>query len=340
MNRIILSLGLLTFLHFSSIAQDTAQASDTRTLQETAKTYTRAGDYTNAIVVLNRALQQDPRNLDLLKDLCFDYYLERDYAKGLEIARPLTERTDADEQCYQLAGLFYKGMNEAEACEKMYRAGIKRWPKSGVLYNEYGEMLFARQDYTAIKQWEKGIESDPGYSSNYYNACKYYFFTLDKVWSLIYGEIFLNLESYSKRTAEVKDLMLEGYKKLYADTDLTKNQNTRSAFAEAWLNVMGQLSPTISKGITTESLTVLRTQFIIKWFETYPANFPFRLFDYQRQLLNGGMFDAYNEWIFGAAENLPAFQAWTNTHTDEYNRFSDFQKGRVFKLPEGQYYQK
>ncbi len=328
-------LSLLALLHFSSFAQDT----DVKTAQETAKTFTRNGDYANAILVLNRALQKDPKNLDLLKDLSFDYYLQRDYAKGLDIARPLTERSDADVQCYQIAGLFYKAMDEAGPCERLYKGGIKRWPKSGVLYNEYGEVLFAKQDNSAIKQWEKGIEADPSYSSNYYNASKYYFFTFDKVWSLIYGEIFLNLESYSKRTAEIKNLLLEGYKKLYSDTDLSKNQNSRSAFADAWLNTMSKLSPAIAKGVTTESLTVLRTEFIIKWFETYPANFPFRLFDYQRQLLKDGLFDAYNQWIFGAAENLPAFQAWANTHGDEYNRFTNFQKGRIFKLPEGQYYQ-
>jgi hypothetical protein len=51
------------------------------------------------------------------------------------------------------------------------------------------------------------------------------------------------------------------------------------------------------------------------------------------------MFDAYNQWIFGAAGNLPAFQTWTNSHSDDYNRFINYQKGRIFKLPEGQYYQ-
>jgi Tfp pilus assembly protein PilF len=334
-NRIALLVSMLALLKLPSMAQDP----DSKTSQETAKTFTRDGDYTNAIVVLNRALQKDPKNLDLLKDLSFDYYLQRDYAKGLDIARPLTERTDADVQCYQIAGLFYKAMDEGSACEKLYKTGIKRWPKSGVLYNEYGEVLFAKQDYSAIKQWEKGIETDPNYSSNYYNAAKYYFFTYDKVWSLVYGEIFLNLESYSKRTAEVKELLLEGYKKLFSDTDLSKNQDNKSAFAEAWLNVMTKLSPAIAKGVTAESLTVLRTEFIIKWFETYPANFPFRLFDYQRQLLNQGLFDAYNQWIFGAAENLPSFQTWINTHNEDYNRFTNFQKGRIFKLPEGQYYQ-
>lgn len=331
----ILILSLLALAGPSSFAQQP----DAKTIQETAKTFERRGDYANAIVVLTRALQQDPKNFELLKDLSFDYYLQRDYAKGLEIARPLTERSDADVQCYQLAGLFYKAIEEAPACEKLYKAGIKRWPLSGVLYSEYGEMLWARQDYSAIKQWEKGIEVDPNYSSNYYNASKYYFFTYDKVWSLLYGEIFVNLESYSKRTAEIKGLLLEGYKKLFADADMLKNQNIKNPFVAAWLNVTGKLGSSIAQGVTAESLIALRSHFILNWYEKYPANYPFRLFDYQCQLLKEGLFDAYNQWIFGAAENLPAFQNWTNTHSDEYTRFSNFQKGRVFKLPAGQYYQ-
>jgi tetratricopeptide (TPR) repeat protein len=289
--------------------------------------------------VLTSALQKDPQNLELSKDLAFNYYLQREYPKGLNISRALTERGDADVQCYQLTGMFYKAIDEAKECEKLYKAGIKRFPQSGVLYNEYGEMLWAKQDYNAIKQWEKGIEVDPNYSSNYYNACKFYFFTYDKVWSLLYGEIFLDLESYSKRTAEIKEILLEGYKKLFTDTDIKKGQNTNSAFALAYMNIMNKVSSSVAQGVNTESLTVLRTRFIISWFETYPANFPFRLFDYQRQLLKEGMFDAYNQWMFGAVENLPTFQAWSNAHGEEYARFTNFQHGRVFKLPTGQYYQ-
>ncbi|MDP4150223.1 MAG: hypothetical protein Q8927_06720 [Bacteroidota bacterium] len=335
MNRIIALSSLLLLAAYSGLAQEP----DARTLQETARTFARQGDYSNAIIVLNRALQKDPQNLELLKDLAFDYYLQKDYPKGLDIARNLTERNDADVQCYQLTGLFYKATDEATACERLYKAGIKRFPLSGVLYNEYGEVLFAKQDNSSIRQWEKGIEVDPNYSSNYYNACKYYFMTSDRVWGLVYGEIFVNLESYSKRTAEMKDLLLQGYKKLFMDAEPGKNQPNKSPFAAAWLSVIAKSAPAISKGISTESLTVLRTQFILNWFDKYPANFPFRLFDFERQLLREGMFDAYNQWIFGAAENLPAFQNWTATHNEEYTRFSNFQKGRVFKLPEGQYYQ-
>jgi hypothetical protein len=310
-------------------------------LQETAKTFTRQGDYANAILVLSGAVQKDPQNLELQKDLAFNYYLEKDYAKGLGLARSLADRPEGDVQCYQLAGLFYKAVDDPKECEKLYKAGLKKFPHSGVLYNEYGEMLFARTDMTgALRLWEKGIETDPSYSSNYYNAGKYYLGSPDsKVWGLVYSEIFLNLESYSRRTAEMKELLLEGYKKLLTDAEILGNQNSKNAFAGAYLGTLGKLTGVFAQGITTETLIVMRTRFVLNWFEKNAATYPFKLFDHQRQLAKDGSFDAYNQWIFGAAENLSVFQTWSNTHSEEYNRFINFQKGRVFKLPEGQYYQ-
>ena len=272
MNRILLLAVTLSITRSSVMAQT---PSDGKTPQEVARAYTQQGDYSNAIIVLNGALQKDPQNLELSKDLSFNYYLSREYTKGLAIARPLIDRPDADVQTYQIVGLFYKAQDDRSACEKMYRAGIKRFPRSGVLYNEYGEVLWASQDYSAIRQWEKGIETDPNYSSNYYNAAKYYYYTHDKVWGLLYGETFINLESYSKRTAEIKDLLLAGYKKLFLDADMQKNQDMKNPFVLAWLNIMTPLNFTVKDGITAESLTVLRTKFIINWFNTYPSNYPY-----------------------------------------------------------------
>jgi hypothetical protein len=66
---------------------------------------------------------------------------------------------------------------------------------------------------------------------------------------------------------------------------------------------------------------------------------PFKLFEYQQQLIRSGMFDAYNQWLFGTVENLPAFDQWAKTNSESYAKFTAFQKGRVFKMPQGQYYQ-
>ena len=77
----------------------------------------------------------------------------------------------------------------------------------------------------------------------------------------------------------------------------------------------------------------------LDWYETNASKYPHRLFDYHQQLLREGMFDAYNQWLFGTVENLTAYDSWTRSHADEYKGFVAFQKTRVFRVPPGQYYQ-
>lgn len=329
-------VALLCLSAGASMAQD----QDWKAMQEKARTFTRDGDYRNAILVLNRALEKD-NNLELKKDLAFAHYLNRDYVHALEVAKPLQEDPGADVQSFQILGLVYKAVEEAKDAEKMYKAGLKKFPNSGVLYSEYGEMLWSKKSYSdAIKQWEKGIEVDPSHSGNYYNATKYYYFTKDKVWALVYGEIFVNIESYSKRTPEIKTILLDGYKKLFTDNDMNKNQDTKNEFVKAWLDIMKTQSAYVAtNGITPETLSAIRTKFVLTWFEKYARRLPFRLFEYQQQLLKAGTFEAYNQWLFGTTANLAAYETWTKAHADEYNQFNTFQKNRVFKLPTGQYYQ-
>ena len=173
----------------------------------------QSGDFDNAIIVLNRALQTDKNNLGMRKDLAMSYYYKRDYVKALDQAKLLLDRDDADVVCYQIAGNVYKALEEVKDCERVYKAGLKKFPNSGPLYSEYGELLWAKKDFTCIDQWERGIKIDPGYSGNYYNAARFYFFTKDKVWSLIYGEIFVNMESLSERGTAMKQLLLQVIKK-------------------------------------------------------------------------------------------------------------------------------
>ena len=320
----------------AALAQD-----DIKTLHETAKTFMRSGDFDNAVIVLTRALEQDKKNLELQKDLVMSYYLKRDYAKALDGVKVLIERDDADVVCFQLGGNVYKALEEPKECEKVYKKGLKKFPKSGPLYSEYGELLWATKNFSAIDQWEKGIQVDPAYGGNYYNAALYYFYTKDKVWSLVYGEIFVNMESLSQRGLAMKQQLLKVYKeKLFADADLMKGEEkNKSEFARAFLQTMAKQSSIANKGITAETLTMIRTRFILDWYTANAAKFPLRLFDYQQQLLKEGMFEAYNQWLFGAVEDLAAYDNWSKTHTDQYEAFNNFQKNRVFRMPAGQYYQ-
>lgn len=335
MKRLFLLIACM-YTSFAVVAQD-----DVKTMHENAKSFMRSGDFDNAILVLTRALQKDDNNLEIQKDLVMSYYLKRDYAKALPGVEALLKRADADVMSYQMAGNVYKALEELKECEKVYKAGIKKFPKSGPLYSEYGELLWSTKNFAAIDQWEKGIQADPAYGGNYYNAALYYFYTKDKVWSLLYGEIFVNMESLSERGASMKKLLLQGYKeKLFADVDIMKGEEkNKSEFAKAFLQTMGKQSSAAGKGITSQTLSMIRTRFILDWYQNNAAKYPFRLFDYQRQLLQEGMFEAYNEWLFGTVENLAAYENWTKTNAEQFAAFTNFQQSRVFRMPAGQYYQ-
>jgi tetratricopeptide (TPR) repeat protein len=330
---------LIILFHFISLSliaqQDVAQ------LRETALTFQKQGDYANAILILNRALQQQPNDIMVLTDIAYTYYLQKDYAKALEVIKPLVESDEAEIRTYQVGGNIYKAIEEVKDCDKMFKKALKKYPNSGVLNSEYGELLWAKKEpEEAINQWEKGIQADPSYAGNYYHAAKYYYAIPDKVWSLVYGEIFVNMESYSTRTAEIKMLLLESYKKFFTESDIFKQYKARKKtnFEDAFLEVMEKQSSLAASGITTNSLIMIRTRFILEWFEVNGKKFPHRMLEQQQYLIREGMYDAYNQWLFGATANILEYQNWTNANSDAQSKFTYYQRNRVFKMPPGQFY--
>ena len=327
---------IFTLFSFCLVAGVLAQNGDNP--RETARSFMRTGDWNNAILVLKKALDQSPGNVELSKDLALAYTYHRDFGKALETVKPLLEKDDADIATYQITGNVYKALEEVKEADKMYKKALRKYPKSGPLYSEYGELLWDKKDYDAITIWEKGIEMDPNYAGNYYNAASYYYFTKDKVWTLIYGEIFVNMEYLTERATEVKRMLLTTYKeKLFTEPD-PKDDKNKAEFTRAVLQTYNKQSSLLSKGITLETLNMIRTRFILDWFAQHSGKFPYRLFEYQQQLLREGMFEAYNNWLFGPIENLTAFDQWAKSNADAYAKFTNFQKGRVFKMPQGQHY--
>ena len=332
---------LLAFFCLVSAIVFAQPPTDVKTMHENAKAFMRQGDFDNAIIVLTRALQSDKDNVEMQQDLVMAYYYKRDYQKALDGAKNLLDRDDADVVTYQIAGNVYKALEETKDCEKLYKKGLKKFPKSGPLYSEYGELLWAQKNYDAVKQWEKGIQMDPAYAGNYYNAALYYFYTNDKVWSLVYGEIFVNMETLTERSNSMKQLLYQAYKeKLFAGANLMEGQDkNKNQFSRSILECMSKQSSLANNGLSTEILTMIRTRFILEWFDKYAGRFPYKLFDYQRQLIQEGIFGAYNQWLFGTIESLPAYDNWIKTHDEEYKNFTAFQRNRVFKMPAGQNYQ-
>ena len=331
MNKILFILSFC-FLTASSTAQEVEE------LHQNAKAFMQQKDYANATIILVRAIKMEPNNLGLAKDLAFNYYVQNEFDKGVQVLLPFFNKNTADDQAYQIGGLIYKVSGKFKEADNLYKKGLKSFPKSGPLYNDYGEFLWMQQDYSAIKIWETGIKEDPAFGTNYYNAAKYYYMSKDKIWSILYGEIFLNVESYTARSAEMKNILLESYKKLFAEADLLSNTKDLNKFEIAYLTTMNKQNSVVKWGIGVESLTMIRTRFILDWNQDYKEKFPFHLFDLQNKLLSDGLFPAYNQWLFGSVQSLAAYQNWININKEEYAAFSDYQKNSFFRMPPNQFY--
>lgn len=297
----------------------------------------RQGDHANAVLVLNRALKLEPQNISIGKDLALSYYFQQENAKALDIINPILERDEADDQAFQIAGMIYKRTDQKKEAEKMYKRALKKFPESGPLYNELGELQWEQQNFDAIRLWEKGIAADPSYAKNYYNAARFYYLTTDKVWSILYAEIFINMEPLSNRAPEMKQLLVDAYKKFYMQVSADAIAKEKNSFVKKVAANLEAQAPLTSMGIGTESLSMIRTRFIIDWFEDEKTP-SFKLFSYHQQLLREGLFEAYNQWLFGSTQNLSAYQSWVNNHTDENAAFLQFQQSWVFKIPEKEYY--
>jgi tetratricopeptide (TPR) repeat protein len=213
MKYILVFIFLIT--SYSTLSAQQQQTGTAKQLQESAKSLLQQGQFDKAVQVLDIARQQEPGNIEILKDLVFANYLKRDFAKAIEIGKIVVELPEADQQAFQVLGLAYKAIASYKEGGRLYKTALKKFPNSGVIYNEYAELLAMDNSLDeAITQWEKGIELDPNYSGNYYNAAMYYIRYKSWLRALLYAEQFLNLESYSARTEEIKKQLPDIYKNL------------------------------------------------------------------------------------------------------------------------------
>lgn len=85
-----------------------------------------------------------------------------------------------------------------EAADSAYAA----FPNSARVLCEVGYVEKDRgNEYAAVLDWESGIHEDPHYSENYIPLIDYNYSLNERIWSVIYGEIYLNI-SHIERNIE------------------------------------------------------------------------------------------------------------------------------------------
>jgi tetratricopeptide (TPR) repeat protein len=328
----------VAFFCITSLTVNTAAAQDFQSFFQQGQTALRSGAFERADSCFARAYPFDSTSTGLMREWALTQWYLKDYARGIQLIQPWCQKDTVDEQLLRVAVMLYKGNQQHQEAERLLKQATEKYPKNGAFYHDYGELLSASNDARCISQWEKGIAYDPGFPDNYYQACLFYTNRHQWLWAALYGEIYINLDPLNTKSSRIRELMLRSYRELFAEIVADSLSVPENDFTGL---VVGNYKKQISRlrsAMPTSLITMIRARFVVDWFVQTGNKFPFSLFDWQRQLMREGHFEAYNQWIFGVAENMNVFQRWLSLNRESYSDFLRFQRQQVFQVPPGQYY--
>lgn len=312
-------------------AQDTDHNQyEAQKMKQTAASYLERNDYSNAILFYTQAIKLAPNDVSLRRDLAYTYYLYNDNTQAQKIINEVLNAGIADEQTYQVAAAIEAKAGNTKKAKKLLQEGLDKYPHSALLYYNRGNLaLGEKKEEEAVSFWLQGVAANPSYASNYFALAKKWEVS-QPMWSLLYAETFVHLEPYTKRTAEMKSVFYKAYKNYLAQgsQELPSLQKTKKSNTTSFQQIFQQLHDNsvgaIINGITTETLTMLRSRNIIDWNYNYNQSMPFTLFSYHDKLLKEGLFDAYHQWLVGAMDNSAAYGIWLKNNTALVTKLEKF----------------
>lgn len=330
--RYIILCLLTQFSSLSTDAQVSWPTPEVENLYREARNYHSNGNLREAIVRYQQAIQIAPDIVLLYRELAHAYYLAQGYDDVINTLDPIIKEGVADAETYKIMAQSLVAKGESKRAKKLMRDAIIKLPNAGPLYHQMG-LMYEQDNETvyALESWLDGIQKDPTYHINYYEAARIYMSTNKIVWAVIYGEIFVNMEQQTKRSYDTRALLIEAYRRIFtslATGDIPKfgagAGQAKNSFEEAVYNTYIRLSPVMSDGFTTENLIMLRTRFIMDWTLNYASEYPFTLFTRHDDLIRNGFFDMYNQWLFGKVENQQQYEAWLKFHANAMPQFESW----------------
>lgn len=297
-----------------------------------------SGNIKGAIKIFGKAKKLDPDEINYPYQIAYANYLKKDYKESIEVLKELLDHPNVTDSIYIMLATCYDKSKESANVAATYEAAIKAFPKSGMFYLKRGNLDRKRKKYDkALVYYEKGIEAQPNFLLNYYWATKLYLNSTDKVWGLIYGEIFINLEENNDQTKEISMLLFNTYKtqikfdsegsvivhfsKNASISGLADSTNIKLPYGEGVYVPLLLKAMVKEEGIDLESLNRIRTKFVEAYFNNgYDKTYPNVLFDYQNEINYYGHIEPYNKWVLRKGDEA-AFSEWRDSNKIQWNSF-------------------
>lgn len=211
-------------LNSKNIDTEETNKKESESLMFEAITFMNGGEFEKAIVLIEKAILLEPDNFEYQYERALANFKLKKYEKAIEELEKLTYDIKANENVYQLLGASYDFLGKKEDVFRILNIGLKKFPNSGRLYYELGITEYGMQkEKNAIENWEIGVNKDPNYFNNYYQLLSYYKNTDNKIWALLYSEIFLNLSQNMQKSQEASKLLYDLYQ-----NNLYKIDNSKS----------------------------------------------------------------------------------------------------------------
>ena len=297
-----------------------------------------SGKPKDAIKIFDDLCKKYKDNYILEYERLYAYYLAGDFKRIVKDGPKLYKHPESEPQLYQLVGNAQDVLGDPEAAVKTYDEGLKRFPNSGYLYLEKGNIHMMHQRYNeAVECYLHGVEVQPDFASNYYRLALLYAQSTEPLWAIVYAEVVCNLQPGNERAGEMgkliydlfqENIKIEGENK--AHVTLTKNNNiyidsdtTDVQVPFPLMYEMGTLkSPVLidfmkTKKLTVEMIADLRKDALAHIDSVAPGYYNLSLLDYHRKLIKNGHWMAYNMWLMSPGAE------------DETNQWADTKEGKA-----------
>jgi len=286
------------------------------------------GEIENAIVYFEQAVTLDPDNYFYPYEIAHAHYLTRQYKKSIQILETLLPHKDVTDHAYHLLGSNYEHSNNPKMAFEIYNQGLAKFPESGILYNGLGGLSMKKKKYKeALDFFELGIKAEPDFTDNYYWASKVHASLDDKLWGIMYAELFINSEGVNEKSKELGKVIFDVFQNGIivsgnnVAVELADADTSHKNFEHEFETTLWESADSVKKQISISSISEIRKLFLTKWMEKGSHDkYPNLLFDWQAQVMLKGYWDPYHYWLL--KEGSPAeFETWKSKNTNLYNDF-------------------
>jgi hypothetical protein len=198
-----------------------------------------------------------------------------------------------------------------------------------------------RVEPAQFKQMEENALKDFARPESYERLATSFGNTTEKVWAVIYGEVYCNLSPDPEQVSRVGSLVYQWYGGSLSrqgnglSVSLTENAQSsqkelpfESLFEQSFLMgaavVKGNFPP-----LSIQTLTAIRKNQLSLWNQKkLPET---ELVRRQEAILSAGHFEAYNYWLFKGAR-AQEFSEWIKSHQDQFQAWLDWQGKNKFEV--------